>query len=174
MILLVAAYLAVCLAYSSGVNLPPWTRVYFSVELPLLGQIVQCENRRDWADRHARATIDALHRIDVELWNFVEWRPAIVVGRVLLGLNAIHGAGIDARGVLDPDARFGDNVCQRPPPLSTLCLKRKVALPERTEGLGDSFPGDYFFISSFFVLSFISPFPILTDTTWISLLAAST
>ena len=43
---------------------------------------------------------------------------------------------------------------------------QEKAFGEHTEGLARLIPrGNHFFISSFFVLSFISPFPILTDTT---------
>src|SRR5713226_1075816 len=43
---------------------------------------------------------------------------------------------------------------------------QEKAFGERTEGLARLIPrGNHFFISSFFVLFFISPFPILTDTT---------
>jgi hypothetical protein len=64
--------------------------------LPLLGQVIQRENRRHRADRHTGATVDALDGIDVELRDFIEAGTAIIVGRALLGVDAIYGAGIDA------------------------------------------------------------------------------
>jgi hypothetical protein len=42
---------------------------------------------------------------------------------------------------------------------------QEKAFGERTEGLERLLRGNHFFISSFFVGSFISPFPLLTDTT---------
>src|SRR6266849_2114695 len=92
--------------------------VYFCVVLPLLGQVIQRKNRRDRADRHARAAIDALYGIDVELRDIIEARTAIVIGRVLLRVDAIYRAGIDAGGVLYSDTGFGNDVCHGPPPPS--------------------------------------------------------
>lgn len=68
--------------------------VYFGVVFPLLGQIVEGEDRRDGANWHAGTTVDALHGIDVKLWNFVEARTAIIVGRVLLGVNAMQSTRV--------------------------------------------------------------------------------
>src|SRR5207249_1352852 len=97
--------------------------VYFGVVFPLLGQIVQRENRGDWADGYARAAINALHGVNVKLRDFLECWPAVVVGRVLLGVDAIYGAGIDAGGVLHPNAGLGNDIRHKPPPSSfTVCL----------------------------------------------------
>ena len=78
------------------------TRVYLRVVLPLFGQVVQGENRGDRADRHAGPTIDALYGIDVELRDLIEARTGVVVRCVLLGVDAIYGAGIDAGGAFVP------------------------------------------------------------------------
>src|SRR5580704_18716983 len=100
--------------------------VQFRILLPLLGQVIHCKNRRDGADGNAGAAIDAFHWINVELGNFVECGPPVVIGRVLLGVYAIHGTGIDAGGVLCPDAGFGNDICHGSPPLSfTVCLPRR-------------------------------------------------
>jgi hypothetical protein len=90
--------------------------------LPLLGQVVLRENGGHRADRHTGAAVDALDGIDVELRDFIEAGTAIIVGRALLGVDAIYGAGIDAGGVLHPDAGLGNDVRHRPPPSSTLCF----------------------------------------------------
>src|SRR6476660_3122736 len=90
--------------------------------LPLLGQVIQRENRGHRADRHTGATVDALDGIDVELRDFIEAGTAIIIGSALLGVDAIYGAGIDAGGVLHPDAGLGNDVRHRPPPFSTLCF----------------------------------------------------
>ncbi len=63
---------------------------------PLLGRIVEGENRRDGADGHADAAIDAVHRVNVGLQDRLEARTAVVIGCILLGVDAIDGAGIDA------------------------------------------------------------------------------
>jgi hypothetical protein len=91
--------------------------VEFGKVIPLLGQIVQRKNRGHWADGHAGAAIDALHRIDVELRDFLEARTAIIVRCVLLRVDAIYGAGIDAGGVLYSDAGFGNDEGHGPPPI---------------------------------------------------------
>ena len=57
--------------------------------LPLLGQVIQRENRGHRADRHTGAAVDALDGIDVELRDFIEAGTAIIVGRALLGVDAI-------------------------------------------------------------------------------------
>jgi len=67
-------------------------------------------------DRHTGATVDALDGIDVELRDFIEAGTAIIVGRAFLGVDAIYGTGIDAGGVLHPDAGLGNDVRHRPPP----------------------------------------------------------
>jgi hypothetical protein len=63
--------------------------VEFRVMFPLLGKIIQRKTRGDRADGHACAAIDTLDRIDVELRDFFEARSAVIVGRVLLGVDAI-------------------------------------------------------------------------------------
>ena len=100
--------------------------VQFRVLLPLLGQVIDRKNRRDGADRNAGAAIDAFHGINVELGNVVEGCPSVVIGRVLLRVYAIYGAGIDTGRVLYPDAGFGNDICQGSLPLSfTVCLPRR-------------------------------------------------
>ena len=63
-----------------------------------------------------------------------------------------------------PVAANGINMANRRKPLPENEHKKKpsASVPK---AWGDSFRGHHFFISSFFVLSFISPFAILTDTT---------
>ena len=76
--------------------------VQFRILLRLLRQVVQREDRGHWADRDAGTAIDALHGINVELRNVVECWPAVVIGRVFLGVDAVYGAGVDAGGVFRP------------------------------------------------------------------------
>jgi hypothetical protein len=94
--------------------------VQFRILLPLFWQVVERKNRRHRTDRDAGATIDAFHGINVELWNVVECGATVVIGRILLGMDAIHGTGIDARGVFGPDAGFGNDIGHRPIPLAEL------------------------------------------------------
>jgi hypothetical protein len=76
--------------------------VQFRIVLPFLRQVVQGKNRGHRADRYAGATIDAFHRVNVELWNVVECWATVVIGRVLLGVDAIYGTGVNAGGVFVP------------------------------------------------------------------------
>src|SRR5271166_4920085 len=81
---------------------------------PLLGQIIQREDCGYGTNRYASAAIDAFHRIDIDHVVLAE------IGRILLGMNAIHRAGINARRILRSDAGFSNNVShllsQRRPP----------------------------------------------------------
>jgi 6-pyruvoyl-tetrahydropterin synthase len=72
---------------------------------PLLRQVVERENRRHGAHRDAGAAVDALHRVDVEHLGLGE------VGLVLLRMDAIDRAGVDAGGIFGSNARFSDYVC---------------------------------------------------------------
>ena len=64
--------------------------------LPLAGEVLVREDRGDGADRHAGVAVHALVRLDVE-------HPRALV-------DAVDGALVDARLVLDVDARFRDDV----------------------------------------------------------------
>ena len=61
---------------------------------------------------------------EISLRYLIEARTNVAMGRVFLGVDAIYGAGSDAGGVFCSDARFGDDVCQGPPPpvSFTVCL----------------------------------------------------
>jgi hypothetical protein len=63
--------------------------------LLVVGDIVGGEDRIRSAGRDAGATIDALSGIDKKLSGLFE------AGLILLGMNAIGGADIDAEGILD-------------------------------------------------------------------------
>ena len=65
--------------------------VYFRILLPPLRQVVQRENGGYRADWNTGATIDAFHRINVELGNTVECGATVVISRVLLWVDAIYG-----------------------------------------------------------------------------------
>src|SRR3989454_421269 len=71
--------------------------------LPLLGDLVFREDRLDWADRLARAAIDALVRVDEQ-----HVRPLV---------DAVDGADLDASLVLDVDAGLSDHIRHRNPPM---------------------------------------------------------
>ena len=68
------------------------------------GQLGIDEDRAHRADRQARAAVDALGGIDVELGRGLEG----VVARARV--DAVHGADLDAGGVLDADAGGADDV----------------------------------------------------------------
>jgi hypothetical protein len=84
--------------------------VQFRILLPLLRQVVQHENRGYRADWDTGAAIDAFHRINVELGDGVECGATVVIGRVLFGVDAIYGTGVDAGGVFRSDAGFGNDI----------------------------------------------------------------
>src|SRR5438034_7335402 len=67
--------------------------VLLDVGVPLLGQVVQREDRRNGTDRNACAAVDALNRVDEELVDRIEPRPAVFVLRVLFRMDAIDRAG---------------------------------------------------------------------------------
>src|SRR5262252_2862918 len=74
--------------------------VLLGIGLPFFRQVVESKNGRDWADRHASAAINTLHRVDIQHLRTSKLRF------VLLGMNAIHRAGVYTRRVLGPDARL--------------------------------------------------------------------
>ena len=90
--------------------------VQFRILLPLLGKVVQRKNRGYRAHWDTGATINTLHRVNVELGHIVECGTAVVISRILLGVDAIYGTGVDAGGVFRSDAGFGNDLGHRPPP----------------------------------------------------------
>jgi len=81
----------------------------FGVVLPFCRQVVEGEDRRNGANRHACAAINAFHRINIELRFFGKLRFFI-----LAGMDAINRAGIHSRSVFDSDARLCNYVCHIP------------------------------------------------------------
>jgi hypothetical protein len=75
------------------------------VFFPLIRQVVGGEDRRDRTDGDAGAAVDTLDWIYEKLLRFG------VRTFVLLGVDAIHWACIDARRVLGTNAGFCDYVC---------------------------------------------------------------
>jgi hypothetical protein len=76
---------------------------------PLFGQIIQRKDRRDRTHWYASAAVDAFDWVNVQHFFLCE-RSCI-----LLGMNAIYRAGINAGGVFGPDAGFGNNESHKPP-----------------------------------------------------------
>src|SRR5262249_42982530 len=68
------------------------------------------EARVDGARLHARVAVDALLGVDVEHLR------GVVPGLVGRGVDAVHGAHLDAGVVLRADAGLGDNVGHRSSP----------------------------------------------------------
>src|SRR5437588_40145 len=91
-------------ATSGRTSAPEILRIARGEGVPLLRQVVEGEDGRDRAYRHAGAAIDALHRIDVEHFFLGKTRA------VLFRMDAVHRAGIDTRGVFGVDAGFGDYI----------------------------------------------------------------
>ena len=79
--------------------------VLFGEFSPFFGEIVQRENRGNGAHRNAGAAIDALHGIDVKHLYIGE------SGVFFFRMNAIDGAGVDARRVFGANAGFRNYVC---------------------------------------------------------------
>src|SRR5260370_15908341 len=71
---------------------------------PLLRQVIPGIDRRHRANRHARAAIDALYRIDEQLLGLA--MPRLI----LLRVDTVHRAGIHASRVLRPDAWFRNHI----------------------------------------------------------------
>src|SRR5579863_4946153 len=79
-------------------------RVNLGEILPLFRQVIQGEDSGDGADRHARATVNALHRIDIELFQFREF--LFVLARV----DAVNRANVHAGSVFGIDTRLSDDI----------------------------------------------------------------
>src|SRR5262249_29828485 len=86
---------------------------------PLLRQIIESEDGRDGTDRHARTTIDAFDRVNIDHIVLAEIRF------VLFRMYAIHRTGVDTRRVLSADAWFSDYVSH--------CLSRARPEPAASE-----------------------------------------
>src|SRR5215471_13278829 len=85
--------------------------VFLNVRVPLLGKVIEREDRRNRADWHARAAVDALHRVNEELVNLFESRAAVVVPCVLFRMNAVHWARIHTGRILGPDTGLRNYIC---------------------------------------------------------------
>jgi len=72
--------------------------------LPLLGEIVFGEDRLDGAGWLARATVDALVRMDIQQFRVLEIRF------IFARMDAVYRTNVHTSGVLGPYAGFSDNV----------------------------------------------------------------
>jgi len=84
--------------------------ILLDVGVPLPGQVVQREDRRNGADRNAGTAVDALNRVDEELVYRIEPRPSVFVLRGLFRMDAIDRAGVHACGIFRSDAGFGNDI----------------------------------------------------------------
>src|SRR6476646_11550909 len=80
--------------------------VLLNVGVPLLGKVIQREDRQIWADWYAGSAVDALDRVNEELVNLFEPRAAIFVMCVLFRMDAVHRAGIYTGRILSYDTGF--------------------------------------------------------------------
>jgi hypothetical protein len=82
--------------------------VLLNVGVPLLGKVIQREDRQNWADWYAGSAVDALDRVNEELVNLFEPRAAVFVVCVLFRMDAVHWTGIHTCRILSPDTGFRD------------------------------------------------------------------
>jgi hypothetical protein len=73
----------------------------------------RCHSSGTWSSEVIASTgagLDAGIAVDALLWIDVELVDLLVVGLIGGGMDAVHWADLDARVVLDSDARFSDDV----------------------------------------------------------------
>jgi hypothetical protein len=73
----------------------------------------RCHSSGTWSSEVIASTgagLDARIAVDALLWIDVELVDLLIVGLIGGGMDAVHWADLDARVVLDPDARFSDYV----------------------------------------------------------------
>src|SRR5437867_612610 len=87
-----------------GWLLLPVIVINLNERLPFLRNFLFREDGSNRACRFASATVDALVGVDIKLCCLSELRL------ILPGVNAIHRAYINTRGVFGVDARFGNNI----------------------------------------------------------------
>jgi len=80
--------------------------VLLNVGVPFLGKVIQREDRRNWADWHARAAVNALDRVNEKLVNLFEPRTTVVVLCVFFRMDAVHWAGVHTSRILCSDTRL--------------------------------------------------------------------
>jgi len=80
-------------------------RVLLCEVSPLFGQVIERKDCRNGAYGNAGAAVDALDWIDVK--HFLA--PELFL--VFLGVNTVHGAGVNASRIFRSDAGFCDYVC---------------------------------------------------------------
>src|SRR5207249_597745 len=74
--------------------------IHRDVVLPLFRDVVLWKDGRHRTGGLTSTTIDAFFRMDIK------HRRCLEIGFVLLGVDAVHRAGVDARRILGADARF--------------------------------------------------------------------
>src|SRR5262249_32761568 len=72
--------------------------------LPLFRQILHREDRGYWANRYARAAVNAFRWVDIQLGH------PFVFRFVLARVDTVHRAHVHAGGVLGADARLGNHI----------------------------------------------------------------
>jgi hypothetical protein len=91
--------------FSVQVSASKEVRVFLRELAPLLGKVIEREDRGNGTYRNAGATVDAFDGVDVQHLGIRE------LSLILFRMNAIDGAGVYARRVFGTDARFRNNVC---------------------------------------------------------------
>ena len=106
-----AESLATCYGWA-GINaqlLLVIRRIHLRELLPLVRQFIKGEDRRHRANRNARAAVDALDWINVELRGFRK------CGFIFFRMDAVNRARIHTRGIFRPNAGLCNNVCHSLP-----------------------------------------------------------
>src|SRR5438445_9288032 len=99
--------------------------VLVRVLFPFFRQVIEGKNGGYRTHRHARATINAFHRINEQHVGTLKLRF------VLFGMDAIHWTCIHAGRVLGPDARLCNHICHKSKGLriSISCVGQPQILP---------------------------------------------
>lgn len=79
-------------------------RVLLRKLFPLLWQVVERKDRRNGAHGHTSAAVNAFDRV------YIEHLFGSVLFGILLRMNAVHRAGVNARGVFCTDTGLGNYV----------------------------------------------------------------
>src|SRR6266481_5366675 len=84
--------------------------VLLDVGVPLLGKGVQSEDCRHGADRNTGSAVDALDRVDEELIDLIEHRPAVFILCIFFRMDTVHGAGVYTGCILGPYTGFCNDI----------------------------------------------------------------
>jgi hypothetical protein len=84
--------------------------VLLNVGVPLFRKVVESEDRRNRANWHTGAAVDALDRVNEELVDLFETGAAVFVLCALLRMDAVYWTGIHAGRIFSPDTGFCNDI----------------------------------------------------------------